>query len=186
MNPGADSDCPSSTASSAGSREPSVSCRIDCAGYVAHVHAPAWPTVSTGSANKEARRGKTRRRHLLFTAMALGPGLVLAEGVGSAFCPLSLSRRLRLFAPPALPDGDAPTRVRQQRGESGLLERTIASDATYAVAGNRIASRGTAASWAKGLALRTRPRGDRCGFPHRRAGSRKQPCFAVVWSEKRR
>ena len=43
---------------------------------------------------KEARRGKTRRRHLLLNAMALGPGLVLAEVVGSAFCPLTPSRRL--------------------------------------------------------------------------------------------
>jgi len=92
--------------------------------------------------------------------------MVLAEGVGSAFCPLSLSRRLRLFAPPALPvtrarARSAPTHV-TEHGEAGLLQRTIASDATYAVAGNRIASRGTAASWAKGLALRTRSRGDRC------------------------
>ena len=49
---------------------------------------------STGSANKEARRGKTRRRQLLCTAMALRPGLVFAEVVGSAFCPLTPSRRL--------------------------------------------------------------------------------------------
>ena len=48
---------------------------------------------STGSANKEARRGKTRRRHLLCTAMALRPGLVFAEVVGYAFCPLAPSRR---------------------------------------------------------------------------------------------
>ena len=192
--------------------------------------------------------------------MALGPGMVLAEGVGSAFCPLSLSRRLRLFASPALPVSHAAhvarrhahtarrrrvaeanhrerrdvlrTRKRigrrairvarcevtdsstvgdtsprdalrgkrhavafpcalsaprpgSQHGDAGLLERTIASDATYSVAGNRIDSRGTAASWAKGLALRTRSQGDRCGFPHRRAGSRKQPCFAGLWSENR-
>jgi len=43
--------------------------------------------------------------------MALGPSLVLAEEVGSAFCPLSLSRRLRLFAPPALPAGDVRQRT---------------------------------------------------------------------------
>jgi len=43
---------------------------------------------------KEARPGKTRRRHLLLNAMALGPGLVLAEVVGSVFCPLTPSRRL--------------------------------------------------------------------------------------------
>src|SRR5688500_18930949 len=36
----------------------------------------------------EARRGKTCRRRLLLTAMALGPGLVLADVVGSMFCPL--------------------------------------------------------------------------------------------------
>src|SRR5687768_4248624 len=35
--------------------------------------------------------------------MALGPGLVLAEVAGSMFRPLTPSRRLRLFAPPALP-----------------------------------------------------------------------------------
>ena len=29
------------------------------------------------------RRGKTRRRHLFFTVMALGPSLVLAEVAGS-------------------------------------------------------------------------------------------------------
>ena len=46
----------------------------------------------------EARRGKTRRQHLLFNAVALGPGLVLAEVAGSAFCPLTLSRRLLSFA----------------------------------------------------------------------------------------
>ena len=71
---------------------------------------------STDSANKEkppqrgcrvggpgARRGKTCRRHSLLHAMALGPGLVLAEVAGSMFCPLTPSRRLRLFAPPARP-----------------------------------------------------------------------------------
>ena len=66
--------------------------------------------------------------------MALGPGLVLAEGVGSAFCPLSLSRRLRLFAAPALPVSHAARSAQTraaQHGEAGLLERTIASDATY-------------------------------------------------------
>jgi len=96
-----------------------------------------------------ARRGKTRRRRLLFTAMALGPGLVLAEGVGSGFCPLTLSRRLRLFAPPALPVTHAAVgaesrfgartqrpRLFTQAGEAGLLKRTIASNATYSVRGN--------------------------------------------------
>jgi len=91
----------------------------------------AWPTGSAGSANKEARRGKTRRRHLLFTAMALGPGLVLAEEVGSAFCPLSLSRRLRLFASPALPVAHAahlalrsgPTARRRRVAEANHRER---------------------------------------------------------------
>ena len=56
---------------------------------------------------KEARRGKTRRRQLLFTAMALRPGLVFAEGVGSAFCPLTLFAPPSLFASPPLPAGDA-------------------------------------------------------------------------------
>ena len=37
-----------------------------------------------------------------FNAMALGPGLVLAEVAGSSFCPLSLSRRLLSFAQPTL------------------------------------------------------------------------------------
>ena len=86
------------------------------AGYFASRAQGPWPTVSAGSANKEARRGKTRRRHLFLSAMALGPGLVLAEEVGSAFCPLSLSRRLRLFASPALP----VTRVRPSRRDARL------------------------------------------------------------------
>jgi hypothetical protein len=72
----------------------------------------ASPPGSTGSANKEARRGKTRRRHLLCTAMALRPGLVFAEVAGSVFCPLTPSRRLRLFASPALPAADARGRAR--------------------------------------------------------------------------
>ena len=41
---------------------------------------------STGSANKGSRRGKTPHRRLSFHAMALGPGLVLAEVAGSVFC----------------------------------------------------------------------------------------------------
>ena len=99
-----------------------------------HVRTWTSPVVSAGSANKEARRGKTRRRHSLCTAMALGPGVVLAEVVGSAFCPLSLSRRLRLFAPPALPAVDVHVRTLRRRGadsrgDAGLLKRTIASDA---------------------------------------------------------
>ena len=49
---------------------------------------------STGSANKGSRRGKTRRQHSLLSAMALGPGVVLAEVAGSVFCPRSPSRRL--------------------------------------------------------------------------------------------
>ena len=105
----------------------------------AEVCAPAWPIGSAGSANKEARRGKTRRQHLLFSAMALGPGLVLAEVVGSAFCPLPLSRRLRLFAAPALPVAHAAhvaLSAIPQAGEAGLLKRTIASNATYSVPGN--------------------------------------------------
>jgi hypothetical protein len=65
-------------------------------------------------------------------------------------------------------------------GGRRLLARTIASDATYSVAGNRIASWGTAASWAKRLALRMRPEGDRCGFPHCRAGSQKQASSAAI------
>jgi hypothetical protein len=38
----------------------------------------------------------------------------------------------------------------ERHGEAGLMKRTIASDATYSVAGNRIASQGTAASWVVG------------------------------------
>jgi len=118
---------------------------------------------------QEARRGKTRRRHLLFTAMALGPGVVLAEGVGSAFCPLTPSRRLRLFAPPALPVTharaySASTHI-TQHGEAGLLKRTIASDATYSVAGNRVASVGTAASWAKRARIAYAAAGRKVRFP---------------------
>ena len=55
----------------------------------------------------EVRRGKTRRRHLLLTAMALEAGSLLAEVAGSMFCPLTLSRRLLQCASPALPAADA-------------------------------------------------------------------------------
>jgi len=63
----------------------------------------------------EARRGKTRRRHSLFNAMALAPGLALAEVACSVFCPLSPSRRLLLFASPALPAADARVAGRDSR-----------------------------------------------------------------------
>src|SRR5688500_8854642 len=91
-------------------------------------HGLAAAAVSTGFANTNrppqrgcrvgdpgARRGKTCRRHLLLNAMALGPGLVLAEVAGSMFCPLSPSRRLRLFAPPALPAAAARQMARGRR-----------------------------------------------------------------------
>jgi hypothetical protein len=46
---------------------------------------------------------------LLFIAMALGPGLVLAVVAGSVFCPLTPSRRLhcllRRYFRPLLDDG---------------------------------------------------------------------------------
>ncbi len=59
------------------------------------VRSASAPSAESGaSARKEARRGKTRRRQRWRSAMALGPGLVRAEVVGSVFCPLTLSRRL--------------------------------------------------------------------------------------------
>src|SRR5688500_11137948 len=94
--------------------------------------------------------------------MALGPGLVLAEVAGSRFCPLTPSRRLRLFAPPALPAAatrQCPVRscvvagrwtaATRRGGGTHLLARTIASDATYSAAGKRVGSGGLAASSAK-------------------------------------
>ena len=75
--------------------------------------------VSDGAEHRlrkhEARRGKTRRQHLLFTAMALGPGLVLAEVAGSAFCPLTLSRRLLSSASSTLQPAIADSRVTRRR-----------------------------------------------------------------------
>ncbi len=71
---------------------------------------PGSPVPQT----REARRGKTRRRRLLFNAMALGPGLVLAEVVASVFCPLTPSRRLHcLLYRRSRP---APLTARIQRG----------------------------------------------------------------------
>jgi hypothetical protein len=94
------------------------------------------------------------------------------------------------FAPPSIVfSTGAPGRRRPcahfaqtrggSRGDAGLLKRTIASDATYSLAGNRIASRGTAASWAKGSPC-VRGRGAIDAVSRIvELGSRKQPCFAV-------
>src|SRR5688500_9181170 len=49
------------------------------------------------------RHGKTRRRHLLFTAMALGPRLVLAEVAGFRVLSTLAVAPPPLFASPALP-----------------------------------------------------------------------------------
>jgi hypothetical protein len=65
--------------------------------------------------------------------------MVLADVVGSAFCPLTPSRRLRLFAAPALPlahAAHAALSAIPQAEEAGSLKRTIASNATYFVRGN--------------------------------------------------
>ena len=56
---------------------------------------------------REVRRGKTRRRHSLFSVMALGPGLVLAEVVGSRVLSTVAVAPPSLFAVPALPDDAA-------------------------------------------------------------------------------
>jgi hypothetical protein len=131
--------------------------------------------ATTGAADREhrcrkqeARRGKTRRQRLLFAAMALGPGLVLAEVVGSAFCPLTLSRRLRLFAPPALPAGDvpalalrqAPTAQRRRVAEANHRERRDVLR-TWKRIGRR-AIRGSGAKHA--LVDRWRPVARRCSL----------------------
>src|SRR5687767_4635412 len=56
------------------------------------------------------RRGKTRRRHLLFSVMALGPSLVLAEVAGSRVLSTIAVAPPPLFASPALPAADATVR----------------------------------------------------------------------------
>jgi hypothetical protein len=64
-------------------------------------HIPAsskWPW-RIGSANTKLGVAK-HVAALLVNAMALGPGLVLAAVAGSAFCPLTRSRRLLSFAEP--------------------------------------------------------------------------------------
>ena len=82
---------------------------------------------------------------------------------------------------PRLPNGaglaqPAATRVdRCVPGGARRRTRTIASDATYAVTGKRIVSRGTARPGAS-LSHCAPGRGAaRCVFPHRRAGSRQPP-----------
>jgi hypothetical protein len=50
----------------------------------------------------EDRRGKTLHQQSIVSAMALAPGLALAEVAGSVFCLLSQSRRLLSFAEPLL------------------------------------------------------------------------------------
>src|ERR671912_150704 len=51
---------------------------------VAQGFSPAYVIVRKHRFRKqEGRRGKTRRRHLLLTVMALGPSLALAEEAGS-------------------------------------------------------------------------------------------------------
>ena len=67
----------------------------------------ASPPGSTGSANKRSSARQNTSPTLLFTGMALRPGLVFAEGVGSAFCLLTPSRRLHCLLSPPLPAGDA-------------------------------------------------------------------------------
>ena len=101
-----------------------------------HAQTRTWPTGSAGSANKKLGAVKPVADVCCSLPWRSDQVWCLAEGVGSAFCPLTLSRRLRLFAPPALPvtrarARSAPTHV-TEHGEAGLLQRTIASDATYA------------------------------------------------------
>ena len=77
-------------------------------------------------ANKRSSARQNTSPTLLFTGMALRPGLVFAEGVGSAFCPLTPSRRLHCLLT-AAPAGAAHLRASAQRrvrrdGNTGLLE----------------------------------------------------------------
>ena len=124
---------------------------------------PGAPVPQT----KEARRGKTRRRRLLFTAMALRPGLVFAEGVGSAFCPLTPSRRLHCLlhrrSRPAPLIVRTSAHVGQARRRHRVAEVNHASDATPGAARKRIGRRGIREAGAKnGLFDRRRHVAERC------------------------
>ena len=111
-------------------------------------HDPRAPLPQT----REARRGKTRRRHFLLNVVALGPRLVLASVVGSAFCPLTPSRRLHcLLQRHSRPM--TPQRPRSRKaGESRLLKRTMratritAQPETHRKAETRVAVRRTDSS----------------------------------------
>ena len=125
---------------------------------------PGAPVPQT----KEGRRGKTRRRHLLFTAMALRPGLVFAEVVGSPFCPLTPSRRLhcllhRRSRPTTRTVAHLARNVCMRDGNPGLLKLNRASDATRGAARKRIGRRGIREAGAKhGLFDRRRHVAERC------------------------
>ncbi len=140
---------------------------------------------STGSANKEARRGKTRRRQLLFTAMALRPGLVFAEVVGSGFCPLTPSRRLhcllhRRSRPTTRILAHLARTVRHARRRHRFAEANHASDATRGAARKRIGRRRIREAGAKyGLFDRRRHVAERCVSRVVELGSRKQAGVAV-------
>src|SRR5262245_33349253 len=78
-------------------------------------------TRNVGFRKHEARRGKSRRRRLLFTALALAPGLARAEEAGSVICPLAPSRRLLWFAEANAPSAthDLATRRVPECGGGG-------------------------------------------------------------------
>ena len=111
--------------------------------------------------------------------MALRPGLVFAEVVGSVFCPLTLSRRLhcllyRRSRPTPAHRAHAAQPGATVAGETGFLTRAIASDATRGVARKRIGRRAIRVATAKQRTPRpsATPRRE-MRFPRRRAGSRK-------------
>ena len=144
---------------------------------------PGAPVPQT----KEARRGKTRRRHLLFTAMALRPGLVFAEVV--RLCVLStdaLPHRLhcllhRRSRPSPLILRASAQSGAGEHGVTGLLKVNDASDATRGTARKRIGRRGIREAGAKnGLFDRWRHVAERCVSRVVELGSRKQPGVAVL------
>ena len=90
-----------------------------------------------------------------------------------------ISRRTTVLC--ALPRAIAVITV-YQRDSSSKRPRSSAAFAARALS----RSWGAAASWATEARIAyAASRGDRCSFfPHRRAGSRKQPCFAGLWSDR--
>ena len=90
------------------------------------------PTGRLGSAN--AKLGVAKRvTGVVAPCHGAQARLGLRGGGRFAFCPLTLSRRLQSFAIRHGPSAGRPT---ARAGGTGLLRRTIASDATHGAAGN--------------------------------------------------